>query len=191
MRRIITALLSTITILVLLFSYRTSTNSGSSVAAALRPANQPAVTGNNPTPAPAPSPTTTSGGLGGGDDGGGSDDGGAAAPLPAPKATTTTPPSTGSGSSTSGTFTGDPADTRWGTVQIQISVSNGKITQVTPVQYPQDNPRDAEINSYALPVLGQEAISAQSAQIDMVSGATVTSGGYIQSLQSAIDKAHL
>ncbi|GAA1229172.1 hypothetical protein GCM10009657_00620 [Oryzihumus leptocrescens] len=76
-------------------------------------------------------------------------------------------------------------------MQIQISVSNGKITQVTPVQYPQDNPRDAEINGYALPVLGQEAISAQSARIDMVSGATVTSGGYIQSLQSAIDKAHL
>lgn len=192
MRRIITAVLSTITILVLLFSYRTSTNSGSSVAAALRPPVQPAVTGNNPTPTPAPSRTTTSGGLGGGDDGG-SDDGGAAAPLPAPNQSTTTPaPSTGSGNgTTSGTFTGDNVMTRWGPVQVRITVSKGKITQSQAVVYPWSNPRDQEINSYALPVLDQEAVQAQSAHIDMVSGATVTSGGYIQSLQSAIDQAHL
>lgn len=59
------------------------------------------------------------------------------------------------------------------------------------LQYPSDNPKDQEINSYALPTLNQEAISAQSAEIDAVSGATFTSDGYINSLQSAIDKAGL
>ncbi len=56
--------------------------------------------------------------------------------------------------------------------------------------YPNDNFRDQEINSYAIPILNQEAVQAQSGQIDAISGATVTSGGYIQSLQSAVDKAH-
>jgi uncharacterized protein with FMN-binding domain len=70
-----------------------------------------------------------------------------------------------------------------------VSVASGKVTEVQVVEYPSDNPRDAEINSYALPILIKETISAQSANIDMVSGATVTSGGYIQSLQSALDQA--
>ena len=68
--------------------------------------------------------------------------------------------------------------------------TNGKITKAEAVEYPQGNPRDQEINSYALPVLARRP-SAQSAQIDAVSGATVTSDGYIQSLQSALDQAHL
>jgi uncharacterized protein with FMN-binding domain len=62
---------------------------------------------------------------------------------------------------------------------------------VAVVQYPNGNPRDAEINSQALPILIQETTSAQSADIDMVSGATVTSTGYLQSLQSALDQAGL
>ncbi|HEY3506568.1 MAG TPA: FMN-binding protein [Actinocatenispora sp.] len=57
--------------------------------------------------------------------------------------------------------------------------------------YPNGNPRDAQINAYALPILAQEVVSAQSADIDTVSGATVTSDGYKQSLQAAIDAAHL
>ena len=59
------------------------------------------------------------------------------------------------------------------------------------LQYPSGNPKDAEINDYALPILTQETTSSQSASIDMVSGATVTSTGYIESLQSAIDQAGL
>ena len=186
MRRIVTALLSTITILVLLFSYRTSTNNGGTAVAAVASAALPKTTTAT---TPTPSPTTTSG-TGGGDDSGSSDDGGGTvtAPTPTPSTTTTAPKS---GSSTSGTFTGDAVMTQWGVVQVQITVSNGKITAATPVQYPNGNGRDMEINSYALPVLNQEVISAQSANIDMVSGATVTSGGYLQSLQSAIDQAHL
>ena len=95
------------------------------------------------------------------------------------------------GATAAGTFTGDSVTTRWGPVQVEITVADGKITAVQAVEYPQDNARDRQINAYALPVLAQEVTQAQSAQIDAVSGATVTSDGYIQSLQSAIDQAHL
>ena len=67
----------------------------------------------------------------------------------------------------------------------------GKITAVDVPQYPDGNHRDDEINADALPTLKQETLSAQSADIDMVSGATVTSQGYLQSLQSALDQAGL
>jgi uncharacterized protein with FMN-binding domain len=76
-------------------------------------------------------------------------------------------------------------------VQVQITVTNGKITAAEAVVYPTENGRDVEINSYAVPALNDEAVQAQSASIDMVSGATVTSEGYLSSLQSAIDKANL
>ena len=96
-----------------------------------------------------------------------------------------------SGSTKATTVTGAVASTEWGPVQVQLTVKAGKITQVSVVQYPNGNGRDQEINSYALPILTQETTEAQSANIDMVSGATVTSNGYIQSLQSAIDQAYL
>ncbi|WP_328684443.1 FMN-binding protein [Streptomyces sp. NBC_01261] len=101
---------------------------------------------------------------------------------------------TGSGGSTAtGTksVTGDTAQTQWGPVQVKITVKNGRITDVTAVQSPSDNPRDQEINSYALPELRSEVLAAQSAKIDTVSGATYTSDGYRQSLQSALDSAGL
>ena len=88
-------------------------------------------------------------------------------------------------------MTGSVAQTQWGPVQVQLAVASGKITAVSVVQYPNGNGRDQEINSQALPILIQETESAQSAHIDMVSGATVTSNGYLESLQSAIDKAGL
>jgi uncharacterized protein with FMN-binding domain len=74
---------------------------------------------------------------------------------------------------------------------VEITVAGGKITKVDVVEYPQNNQRDVEINDYAVPALVQETIDAQSARIDMVSGATVTSGGYLESLQAALDKAGL
>lgn len=91
----------------------------------------------------------------------------------------------------SSTVTGAAVQTRWGPVQVQITVATGSITDVTAVQHPTGNSRDQQINDYALPVLAQEAMAAQSARIDHVSGATVTSDGYVQSLQSALDRAHL
>lgn len=104
----------------------------------------------------------------------------------------------GSGSSTSSsaaaastTVTGPVVQTRWGPVQVQLNVSDGRIDDVTVLQYPDGNGKDQQINGYALPILTQETLDTQSAGIDMVSGATVTSTGYIQSLQSALDQAGL
>ena len=96
-----------------------------------------------------------------------------------------------SGSGTATTVTGSTASTRWGDVQVSITVTDGKITAVDVPEYPTGNGKDREINADALPVLTQETLAAQSADIDMVSGATVTSQGYLQSLQSALDKAGL
>ncbi|MEY9844955.1 FMN-binding protein [Streptacidiphilus sp. MAP5-3] len=105
----------------------------------------------------------------------------------------TAPTAGSSGSSASGaksgTFTGQAADTRYGPVQVQLVVSGGKISNVNVLQYPNESQRDININSYALPTLNQEVLSQQNAQIDMVSGATYTSNGYLQSLQSALDSA--
>lgn len=155
MKRIVIAVLSTISGLVLLFSYPTSTNR--SVTADAAP-----VAGTG---------TTT----------GGAATGTAAAPAAAAPAA--------AAAAKSGTFTGATAQTRWGPVQVQIVVANGKITSADAVQYPNGNGNDQRINSYAIPVLNGEAVTASSAKIDMVSGATVTSDGYLQSLQTAIDKA--
>ena len=99
--------------------------------------------------------------------------------------------SSGAASSGTKTYTGDSVDTRWGPVQVQVTVTSGKLTKAEAIVYPTENPRDQEINSYAVPTLNQEAVAAGSAKIDMVSGATYTSTGYIQSLQSALDKAGL
>ncbi|GAA3781155.1 FMN-binding protein [Streptomyces coacervatus] len=104
--------------------------------------------------------------------------------VPAPSGSASAGVSTGTK-----TVTGDTVQTRWGPVQVRITVKSGKLTDVTAVTYPTDNPRDQEINSYALPRLRSEALQAQSANIDTVSGATYTSDGYRQSLQSALDSA--
>ena len=104
---------------------------------------------------------------------------------PAPVVTPAVAPAGGS------TVTGAVAQTRWGPVQVQITTDHGQVTAVEVVQYPSGNGTDEEINSRALPVLVEETLSAQSASIDMVSGATVTSVGYVGSLQSALDEAGL
>jgi uncharacterized protein with FMN-binding domain len=88
------------------------------------------------------------------------------------------------------TVNGTVADTRWGPVQVQVKISNHRITDVRVLRRPDGNDRDNEINGYALPQLRAEVLQAQSAHIDAVSGATVTSGGYLESLQAALDAAH-
>jgi uncharacterized protein with FMN-binding domain len=95
------------------------------------------------------------------------------------------------GIGTSDTVTGDVVQTRWGPVQVQVTTAGGTVTAVEVVRYPSGNRQDEEINSYALPILVDETLTAQSADIDMVSGATVTSVGYVDSLQSALDQAGL
>ena len=97
----------------------------------------------------------------------------------------------GAASATATTVTGPSADTRWGPVQVQITVDGGTITEVEVVDYPTENGKDRQINGRALPVLVSETLDSQSADIDMVSGATVTSEGYVESLQGALDEAGL
>ncbi|OII19217.1 FMN-binding protein [Curtobacterium sp. MCBA15_013] len=117
--------------------------------------------------------------------------------APAQQSTTsgagTTGSSTGTtgGSSATGTFTGDTTQTRYGPVQVQITVANGTITDVTALQLTNSDGRSVQISQQAAPILRQEALQAQSAQIQSVSGATFTSEGYTTSLQSAIDRAGL
>ncbi len=87
------------------------------------------------------------------------------------------------------TFTGAVSTNRWGPVQVQITVTNGKITKVTALQTPSDKSKSVRINNRAVPILRSEALAAQSAQVNTVSGATYTSDSYAASLQSAIDSA--
>ncbi len=148
MRRVTLWLLSTVSVVVLLFGYDASTS-------ATKPLASP------------PAAVSTTG----------------------PGGSSATSGASGGSSGATRTVTGGVASTQWGPVQVQLTVSGGRITGVSVLQQPSGNPRDAEINDYALPILTQETTSAQSASIDMVSGATVTSTGYVQSLQSAIDRA--
>ncbi|MGW2959737.1 FMN-binding protein [Streptomyces sp. NPDC001220] len=111
--------------------------------------------------------------------------------APAPSSSASAAPGGSGGATGTRTVTGDTVQTRWGPVQVRVTIKSGKITDVTALQYPQDNPRDQQINDYALPQLRSEALTAQSARIDTVSGATYTSEGYQQSLQSALDSAGL
>jgi uncharacterized protein with FMN-binding domain len=123
---------------------------------------------------------------------GSADPGAAVAGGAAPDPTATGSTSPGSASTGAGTvYKGSVAETRWGDVQVTITVTDGKITSVAVPVYPTANRRDQEINARALPILKQETLDAQSADIDTVSGATVTSDGYIESLQAALDAAHL
>jgi uncharacterized protein with FMN-binding domain len=163
MKKIVMWLMSTLTALVLLFGYHTSTSTSSTAAAA---------GGDSSVATPFSGSTTSTGAAGS-------------------TSAAATGSSSSSSSAASGTVTGAAADTRWGPVQVQITVADGSITDVSVVQYPTSNGKDQEINARALPILIQETLKAQSASIDMVSGATYTSDGYVTSLQSALDQAGL
>jgi hypothetical protein len=145
MRRIVLWFMSTLTAVVLLFGYSTSTSGPAAVGG-----QSSAVASGNP---------VSGGGTG--------------------------------TSSTAVTVTGPAVSTRWGDVQVAITVDGSTITDVTVPVYPNGNGRDQQINAYALPILIQDTLDAQSAKIDMITGATVTSEGYVQSLQGALDQAGL
>lgn len=172
MRRVILAIVSTVVVLVILLSIKT--HSVGSLATA-----PPAAVGT-------PSGSATGPGTGSGSGTtSGSGSGSGASPTPSS--------GSGSGSATgtasAKTVTGDASNTMYGPVQVQITVKSRKITAVNVIQYPNGTPRDAQINAFAIPELTQETLTANSASIDMISGATYTSNGYISSLQSALDKA--
>ena len=162
MRRITLWLLSTTSALVLLFSYHTSTEATSGSATSIVAQG-----------------STGSGG---------------AAPETDSGSSTDSQSCTASGSQSSSaaqTVVGDAIMTKFGNVQVQITVENGRITASEVTQVPWSDRKDQQINGRAVPVLNAEAVDAQSAGIDMVSGATYTSEAYIRSLQSAIDQANL
>ncbi len=180
MRRVTLWLVSTIAALVLLFSYKTSTQSGVPPVTTVAGGGATTATDNSATTGSGSGSTGGSGSGSSGGSSGGSGSGGSS--------------SSGSGSSGSTratTVDGSVVQTRWGPVQVRISVSGGKITNVTMLQVPDSNRRDQMINDYAVPVLVSATLAAQSANVDTVSGATVTSDGYRESLQAAIDAAHL
>lgn len=87
-----------------------------------------------------------------------------------------------------GTWTGHAVQEPWGTFQVEAVVSGGQVTGVILVAAPRDG-NSNRINRQAVPALTEAAVAAQSAQIDMISGATWTSESYITSLQAALDEA--
>ncbi|MYX34102.1 FMN-binding protein [Streptomyces sp. SID8377] len=109
----------------------------------------------------------------------------------APRKTSTAPstPKTTTAAPTTRTVTGPTVQTNYGPVQVRITLTGTRITGAAAVQYPDETARSRDINSTAVPKLNQETLAAQSANIDSVSGATYTSTGYKQSLQSALDQA--
>lgn len=165
MRRIIGWASTTVTLLVLLFGYHTSTSSTVAGGVADTVISSGPVAGSA-------TRSTTSDGTGG----------------------TRGTAGSGSGSATSGaarTVTGDVVQTRYGPIQVQLALSGGQVSSASVLQYPSGDSRSSQISGYALPVLADETVAAQSSSIDMVSGATFTSTGYVQSLQSALDRAGL
>ncbi|RVU25330.1 FMN-binding protein [Streptomyces antnestii] len=87
------------------------------------------------------------------------------------------------------TLTGETVQTRYGPVQVEITIVGSKITAARAVRTPSGDRRSQDIASSSVPTLVQETLDAQSARIDTVSGATFTSEGYMTSLQSALDQA--
>ena len=115
------------------------------------------------------------------------------APEGAASATTspprTAPPTTRAPSSANRTVDGPVVDTRYGPVQVELVLQGGRITDLKALEYPNEARRSQFISQQALPLLHDEALSAQSASIDTISGATYTSDAYAQSLQAALDQA--
>jgi uncharacterized protein with FMN-binding domain len=88
-----------------------------------------------------------------------------------------------------GTYAGSTVGTRFGDVQVQVTISGGTITDVTPLQLTDHDGRSVSISNRAAPILRDEVLQAQSASVSFVGGATYTSAGYVQSLQAALDAA--
>ncbi|MHB2021800.1 MAG: FMN-binding protein [Mycobacteriales bacterium] len=109
----------------------------------------------------------------------------------APPAHSTAPPAPGSSPGPAKglrTVTGPAVQIPFGIVQVRVTERAGKIAAVTPLQLPYDNPYSSQVSQYAAPRLAQEVLSAQSANINIISGATYTSEGYAQSLQAALKR---
>jgi FMN-binding domain len=171
MKRILLSVTATIAGLVALLGFKS--HSPVTVAGGLPEASLPTTT---------PNPAT--GSAAGTSAGSGASSTPAARPSGSSAAPASTPPS-----ATARSYTGTAVTTQYGIVQVRVDVVGKKITNVSFVQLTAFDGRSAQINSQAAPVLLQETLTAQSAHIDSVSGASYTSAGYVQSLQSALDQA--
>jgi uncharacterized protein with FMN-binding domain len=175
-KRAVAAIVTTILGLVLLFSFKTpsqpatAASASGGVVAVGQPSASPTVQVNSGAAAAA-SPTAASEPT---------------AATAAPSAAATPTPAT---ATANGQYSGDVVNTRYGPVQVQVTISNGKIVDVTALQLPSNDPHSAQISQYVEPILRSSALQAQSAQVDMVSGATYTSDAYVRSLQAALDQA--
>ena len=193
MRRITMWFASTATMLVLLFSYHTSTSSGATTSIS-SPANGVVAAGSGTTGATSDSGSSSDSSGSSGSSGSSASTGSAGTSRGSSTGSSSGSSSgsaSGGSSSAARSVTGDAVSTRYGNVQVKITVANGKVTAAEVTQVPWSDHRDQQINSRAVPILNDEAVAAQSSNIDMVSGATFTSDGYIQSLQSALDQAGL
>ncbi|MGI8695351.1 MAG: FMN-binding protein [Mycobacteriales bacterium] len=171
MRRAVFALCATVVGIVLLLGYRTAPGrQGARLAIIGSPAPGG---GGTPQPTHAPSAPGTS----------------STGPPATPPSSSTRPPATPPQPTvaTSRTVVGAPIATPYGTVQVRSTLTGNHLTAITVLQAPSDNPRSQQLTSYATPILRHEALAAGSAQIDIVSGASYTSDGYAQSLQSTLD----
>ena len=126
--------------------------------------------------------TTSTSGSGTGTDSSGTSSGTSGTSSSSSSTTTST-------SAKDGTFTGTAIETGYGTMQVAVVISGGKITDVKVLQYTDREGRSAEISNRADPLLRTEVLQAQSANVSTIGGATYTSDGYLQSLQSALDQA--
>ena len=122
---------------------------------------------------------------------GSSQGGGGSSPPPSSASAQASPsPSASRSGYKDGQYTGQDFQSQYGDTQVKVIISHGRISDVQALQLPFDRQRSQEISQIAGPMLHDEALQAQSAQIDTISGATYTSDAYAQSLQSALDHAH-
>lgn len=128
--------------------------------------------------APPAAPSPGSSGTSSGSDGSGPSGTGSAPSTP-----------TGTAVPAAGSYTGQAQETQYGAVQVRITIAGGKITEITPVRLTDRDQRSVSISNRAAPILRQEILGAQSANVQTVSGATYTSAAYLSSLQSALDQA--
>lgn len=179
MKRTILSFTATVLGLVALLSFKTHSTQIGPAHAALPSAALPAGSATSSSAPPAP---TTNGNVPPAPTANGS---GPSAPPPP----TAGPPVPSAATPAARTVLGTAVQTPYGVVQVKVTVSGSKITDAGFAQLTADDRRSADINGQAAPILLQQTLSAQSAQIDGVSGASYTSQGYVQSLQSALDKA--
>ena len=181
MRRITFAVMSTIAAVVLLFSYRTSLIPVQSVAA---PTTGGAPAGVVPGAGAAPNPSATT------QPGADPNQQQQQPQQPEQQQPQPQPTEQQPNNAAPVTVNGGTAQTDQGPVQVQVIIAAGRIADIKVLQRPSGDARHEEVSAFSLPQLKQQALQAQSAQIDGVSGATATSGGYRSSLQSALDAAN-